>query len=35
MGDFYKKLHCGFPECVLDKYVEGLVNKGFKVAVIE
>ena len=30
-----KKLHIGFPEKVLDKYLEILVNNGFKVAVIE
>lgn len=30
-----KKLHIGFPEKVLDKYLEKMVNNGFKVAVIE
>ena len=30
-----KKLHIGFPEKVLNKYLEILVNHGFKVAVIE
>ena len=30
-----KKLHVGFPEKALDKYLEILVNAGFKVAVIE
>lgn len=30
-----KKLHVGFPEKVLDKYLAMLVNNGFKVAVIE
>ena len=30
-----KKLHIGFPEKVLNKYLEILVNQGFKVAVIE
>ena len=29
------KLHCGFPEAALDKYVVVLVNAGYKVAVIE
>ena len=28
-------MHIGFPEKVLDKYLEILVNNGFKVAVIE
>lgn len=30
-----KKLHIGFPEKALDKYLTVLVNHGFKVAVIE
>ena len=30
-----KKLHVGFPEKALDKYIVILVNNGFKVAVIE
>lgn len=30
-----KKLHVGFPEKALDKYLEILVNQGYKVAVIE
>ena len=30
-----KKLHIGFPEKVLNKYLEILVNNGYKVAVIE
>jgi DNA mismatch repair ATPase MutS len=30
-----KKLHVGFPEKALDKYLPILVNQGFKVAVIE
>jgi len=30
-----KKLHIGFPEKVLDKYLEIMVNQGYKVAVIE
>jgi DNA mismatch repair ATPase MutS len=30
-----KKLHIGFPEKVLDKYLEIMVNHGYKVAVIE
>lgn len=30
-----KKLHVGFPEKVLDKYLEKMVNLGYKVAVIE
>ena len=30
-----KKLHIGFPEKVLDKYLAIMVNNGFKVAVIE
>jgi DNA mismatch repair protein MSH6 len=30
-----KKLHVGFPEKALDKYLSILVNNGFKVAVIE
>ena len=29
------KLHVGFPEKVLDKYLSMLVGQGFKVAVIE
>jgi len=29
------KLHVGFPERSLDKYLEALVNKGLQVAVIE
>ena len=29
------KLHVGFPEKVLDKYLSQLVNLGYKVAVIE
>ena len=30
-----KKLHIGFPEKALNKYLEVMVNHGFKVAVIE
>lgn len=30
-----KKLHVGFPEKALDKYLSVLVNLGYKVAVIE
>jgi DNA mismatch repair protein MSH6 len=30
-----KKLHIGFPEKALDKYLPQLVNAGYKVAVIE
>lgn len=30
-----KKLHVGFPEKALDKYLGVLVNNGYKVAVIE
>ena len=30
-----KKLHVGFPEKVLDKYLHIMVNHGYKVAVIE
>lgn len=30
-----KKLHVGFPEKVLDKYLAKLVNLGHKVAIIE
>lgn len=30
-----KKLHVGFPEKALDKYLVILVNAGFKVAVVE
>ena len=30
-----KKLHVGFPEKALDKYLSILVEHGFKVAVIE
>lgn len=30
-----KKLHVGFPEKALDKYLATLVEQGFKVAVIE
>jgi DNA mismatch repair ATPase MutS len=30
-----KKLHIGFPEKVIDKYLQKLVNEGYKVAVIE
>lgn len=30
-----KKLHVGFPEKALDKYIVILVNNGYKVAVIE
>jgi len=30
-----KKLHIGFPEKVLDKYLEIMVSNGHKVAVIE
>ena len=33
-GDM-KRLTVSFPERVLDKYVNAMVNKGFKVAVIE
>ena len=34
MGDM-RKLHVGFPEKALNKYLEVLVNHGYKVAVIE
>ena len=30
-----KKLHIGFPEKALDKYLPILTNNGFKVAVVE
>ncbi len=30
-----KKLHIGFPEKVLDKYLEIMVTHGYKVAVVE
>ena len=30
-----KKLHVGFPEKALDKYLAVLVNFGYKIAVIE
>lgn len=30
-----KKLHVGFPEKALDKYLAVLVTRGFKVAVVE
>lgn len=30
-----KKLHVGFPEKALDKYLVIMVNQGYKVAVIE
>ena len=30
-----KKLHVGFPEKALDKYLATLVNNGYKVAVVE
>ena len=30
-----KKLHIGFPEKALDKYLAILVEHGYKVAVIE
>jgi DNA mismatch repair protein MSH6 len=30
-----KKLHVGFPEKALDKYLIILVNNGYRVAVIE
>lgn len=30
-----KKLHVGFPEKALDKYLAILVNNGYKVAVVE
>ena len=30
-----KKLHVGFPEKALDKYLPLMVNHGYKVAVIE
>jgi DNA mismatch repair protein MSH6 len=30
-----KKLHVGFPEKVLDKYLAHMVNAGYKVAVVE
>lgn len=30
-----KKLHVGFPEKALDKYLAILVNNGWKVAVVE
>ena len=34
MGDS-RKLHVGFPEKAIDKYIPKLVNLGYKVAVIE
>jgi DNA mismatch repair protein MSH6 len=30
-----KKLHIGFPEKVLDKYLDKMTSHGYKVAVIE
>jgi DNA mismatch repair protein MSH6 len=30
-----KKLHIGFPEKALDKYLSTMVNSGYKVAVVE
>jgi len=30
-----RKLHVGFPERSLDKYLSVLVNNGYKVAVVE
>lgn len=30
-----QKLHVGFPEKTLEKYVEILVNNGYKIAVVE
>jgi len=30
-----KKLHTGFPEKKLNKYIGLLVNKGYKVAIVE
>jgi DNA mismatch repair ATPase MutS len=30
-----KKLHVGFPEKALDKYLAKLVSQGYKVGVIE
>jgi len=30
-----KKLHVGFPEKYLDKYLAQMVNSGYKVAVVE
>lgn len=30
-----KKLHVGFPEKALDKYLKILVSHGYKVAVVE
>ena len=30
-----KKLHIGFPEKVLDQYLQIMVNHGYKVAVVE
>lgn len=30
-----KKLHIGFPEKVIDKYLQKMVSEGYKVAVIE
>jgi DNA mismatch repair protein MSH6 len=30
-----KQLHVGFPEKALDKYLQKLVELGFKVAVVE
>jgi DNA mismatch repair protein MSH6 len=30
-----RKLHVGFPEKALDKYLAILVNNGYKVAVVE
>lgn len=29
------KMHAGFPEKTLDKYVEQFVNLGFKTAIVE
>lgn len=29
------RLHCGFPEAALDKYVSVLIASDYKVAVIE
>jgi DNA mismatch repair ATPase MutS len=30
-----KKLHVGFPEKALDKYIKIIVDNGLKVAVVE
>ena len=30
-----KKLHVGFPEKMLDKYIQTLVDLGHKIAVVE